>query len=375
MNFTSKAIGIDLGTSNVVIYQEGKGIVLREPAVVAMDKNTGHVIKVGSAARNMLGRTPGHVAAVHPIVDGVISDYELTAKMITEMVKKVVKGAIIKPNMIVSVPSGVTEVEERAVVQAVMEAGAKRVYLIEEVRAAALGARLDMTHPTGYLVVDIGGGTTDIGVTVSEEVAYSTSLKIAGMTFDRAIIDYIKNQYRFTIGENTAEEIKMTIGCVVPRPSLMTMSVSGRDDMMGYSQGELLNYYQKTGQVRDQGKGASRDRGRERLREKIVVTSEEIRMALEQPVKQILDGIEQVINHLSPELAADVIKNGITLTGGGSQIWGMDQLIKSRFFTECNLADDADSCVAFGCGRALGWTSNMTDGPINIARNRRMMEY
>ncbi|MBR6825691.1 MAG: rod shape-determining protein [Oscillospiraceae bacterium] len=345
MIFASKAIGIDLGTSNVVIYQEGRGIVLREPAVVAMDKNTGHVIKVGSAARNMLGRTPGHVAAVHPLVGGVISDYELTAKMITEMVKKVVKGAIIKPNMIVSVPSGITEVEERAVVQAVMEAGARRVYLIEEVRAAALGAHLNMSRPTGYLVVDIGGGTTDIGVAVSNEVAYSSSLKIAGMAFDQAIMDYVREKYQFTIGESTAEEIKMTIGCVIPRPSLMTMTVSGRDNRKGYPQDNL------------------------------VISSEDVRMALEQPVRLILEEITRVINHLSPELAADVIKNGVTLTGGGSQIWGMDQLIANHFYTECNLADDADSCVAFGCGMALDWTNNMNDGPINIARNRRMLEY
>ena len=345
MRLTSKAIGIDLGTSNVVIYQEGRGIVLREPAVVAMDKNTGQVIKVGSAARNMLGRTPGHVAAVHPIVGGVISDYELTAKMITEMVKNVVKGSIMKPNMIVSVPSGITEVEERAVVQAVMEAGARRVYLIEEVRAAALGAHLPMNRPTGYLVVDIGGGTTDVGVAVSNEIAYSTSVKVAGMAFDQAIMDYIREKYQFTIGENTAEEIKMTIGCVAPRPSLMTMTVSGRDNRKGYPQDDL------------------------------VITSEDVRMALEQPVRQILDAIAHVINRLSPELAADVIKNGITLTGGGSQIWGMDQLIADQFLTECNLADDGDSCVAYGCGAAIDWTNNMNDGPINIARNRRMMEY
>ena len=345
MRLIAKPIGIDLGTSNVVIYQKGKGIVLREPSVVAMDKNTGQVIKVGSAARSMLGRTPGHVVAVHPLAGGVISDYELTAKMLAEMVKEAVKGSIVKPNMIVSVPSGVTEVEERAVVQAVMEAGARRVYLIEEVRAAALGAHLPMNRPVGYLVVDVGGGTTDVGAVVSNEVAYSASVKTAGMAFDQAIIDYVRDKYHFTIGENMAEEIKMTIGCVLPRPSLMTMVVSGRNNKKGYPQDDL------------------------------VVTSEDVRTALEQPVRQILDTITQVINHLSPELAADVIKNGITLTGGGSQIWGMDQLLASYFHTDCNLADDADSCVAFGCGAALDWTNNMNDGPINIARNRKMMEY
>ena len=345
MIFKSSTIGIDLGTSNVVIYQEGKGLILREPSVVAMDKNTGNVVQVGSAARNMLGRTPGHIAAVHPVVGGVIADYELTAKMITELVKKVVKGAIIKPNMIVSVPSGITEVEERAVVQAVMEAGARRVYLIEEVRAAALGARLPMNRPTGYLVVDIGGGTTDVGVVVSNEVAYSTSVKVAGMAFDQAIIDYVRNKYRYSIGENTAEEIKMSIGCVLPRPNVMTMRVPGRSDKRGKYLMDLE------------------------------VTSEDVRIALQPLVKQIIDAIVHVINHLTPELAADVIKNGVTLTGGGSHIWGMDQLIANEFMTTCSLSDDADSCVAYGCGTAIDWVDNMNDGPINIARKRRMQEY
>ena len=367
MNLISKPIGIDLGTSNVLIYQAGRGVILREPTIVAMDKNTGNVVKVGSAARNMLGRTPGHIAAVRPLVGGVVADYELTAKMLTEMVKKTVKGAIIKPDMIVSVPSGVTEVEERAVVQAVMEAGAKRVYLIEEVRAAALGAHLDMSRGTGHLVVDIGGGTTDIGVVVSNEVAYSSSIQVAGMTFDQAIMDYVQRQYQFTIGESTAEEIKTTIGCVISRPSLMTMAVPGRDSKVGYSQGELLDYYKRTGQTKA--------RVVKQAREEVLVNSEEIRVALEPYVAQILVEIQKVINHVSPELASDVMKNGITLTGGGSQIWGMDQLIGSYFNTECNLADDADSCVACGCGRAIDWTKNMNDGPINIARNRRMMDY
>ncbi len=367
MNLTSKAIGIDLGTSNVVIYQEGKGIVLREPTVVAMDKNTGNVIQVGSAARNMLGRTPGHVVAVRPLVGGVVADYELTAKMLTEMVKRTVKGSIIKPDMIVSVPSGVTEVEERAVVQAVMEAGAKRVYLIEEVRAAAIGASLDMSRPTGHLVVDIGGGTTDIGVVVSNEVAYSSSIKVAGMTFDKAIMDYIQKKHLFTIGENAAEEIKTTIGCVIPRPNTMAMNVRGRDNVVGLSDGELLDYYKRS----ERRSKSERPIAREEIR----INSEEIRMALEPYVIQILEEISKVINHVSAELASDAIKNGITITGGGSQIWGMDRLIADYFHTECNLADDADSCVAYGCGSAISWTKHMNDGPINIARNRRMMDY
>ena len=345
MNFRSNPIGIDLGTSNVVIFQKGKGIIVREPSVVAMDKNTGNVVKVGSAARNMLGRTPGHIAAVHPIVGGVIADYELAAKMITEMVKTAVQGAIIKPHMIVSIPSGVTEVEERAVVQAVMEAGARRVYLIEEVRAAALGAHLPMNRPNGHLVVDIGGGTTDVGVVVSNEVAYSTSVKTAGIAFDRAIMDYIRRKYDFSIGENTAEEIKMTIGCVKRRDVPMKMVVHGRFNKKGYPNA------------------------------RVEISSDEICAALEPCVNQIFLAIEDVMEHITPELAADVIKNGITLTGGGSQIWGMDQLLADYLNTTCGRTDDADTCVAFGCGAALAWTANMNDGPINIARNRKMMGY
>lgn len=200
----SKDLGIDLGTSNVLIYAAGKGIVLREPAVIALDKNTGKVLQVGAAARNMLGRTPGNVVAIHPLQDGVISDYELTAKMLTEMIRKVVKYAVVKPRMIVSVPSGVTEVEERAVIQAAMEAGARRVYLIEEPLAAALGAQLDISSPEGHMIVDIGGGTTDIGVLTMNGVAFSDSVKVAGNDFDEAIIKYVRRHFGVVIGNNAA---------------------------------------------------------------------------------------------------------------------------------------------------------------------------
>ncbi|MBP3412240.1 MAG: rod shape-determining protein [Oscillospiraceae bacterium] len=344
MLFMSKDIGVDLGTSNVLIYQQGRGIVLREPAVVAMDKNTGRVLQVGAAARNMLGRTPGHVTAVHPLTDGAISDYELTAKMLTEMIKRITKGAIVKPRMIVSIPSGVTEVEERAVIQAAMEAGARRVYLIEEVRAAALGAQIDMDRAEGHMVVDIGGGTTDIGVLTMNEVAYSASLKVAGMTFDEAIIRFVRKNLGIAIGENTAEEIKLTIGCVKPRPNLQSMRVTGRDI--------------RTGLAKD-----------------FEITSDHVLEALRRPVRQIVEKVVDVMDCVTPELAADVTKNGVVLTGGSSQLWGMDQLIAERLNTECILADDADSCVAYGCGRALSWMNHMTEGPINIARQRKMKDY
>ncbi len=343
MLFSSKDLGIDLGTSNVLIYQKGKGIVLREPSVIALDKNTGKVLKVGAAARNMLGRTPGNVVATHPLKDGAISDYELTALMLTEMVRSVVKRAIMKPRVIISVPSGITEVEERAVIQAAMEAGARRVYLIEEPLAAALGAQMNLTDAEGHMVVDIGGGTTDIGILTMNSIAYSDSVKVAGMSFDDAIIRYIRRTFGVAIGENTAEEIKLTIGCVKERPDRQSMVVSGRDI--------------KTG-----------------LTKQIEVTSDHMLEALRRPVRQILEKISDVIDRVTPELAADVTRNGIVLTGGGSQIWGMDQLIADRFQTECILADDTDSCVACGCGKSISWMNRIQEGTINVARGRKLRD-
>ena len=339
----SKDLGIDLGTSNVLIYAAGKGVVLREPAVIALDKNTGKVLQVGAAARNMLGRTPGNVVAIHPLQDGVISDYELTARMLMEMIRRVMKHAVVKPRMIVSVPSSITEVEERAVIQAAMEAGARRVYLIEAPLAAALGAQLDINAPEGRMVVDIGGGTTDIGVLTMNGVAQSSSVKVAGMEFDEAIIKYVRRHFGVVIGKNTAEEIKLSIGCVLPRPETQTMTVKGRD--------------LKTGLARE-----------------FTVSSEEIMEALKRPARQITDKVLDVLEQTTPELVADISKNGIVLTGGGSQIYGMDALLHERTEIKCMLADDADSCVAYGCGRSLAWMNHMQEDTINIARRRLLRE-
>ncbi|MBQ7871107.1 MAG: rod shape-determining protein [Oscillospiraceae bacterium] len=339
----SRDLGIDLGTSNVLIYAAGKGVVLREPAVIALDKNTGKVLQVGAAARNMLGRTPGNVVAIHPLQDGVISDYELTARMLTEMIRRVIRHAVIKPRMIVSVPSGITEVEERAVIQASMEAGARRVYLIEEPLAAALGAQLNISAPEGHMIVDIGGGTTDIGVLTMNGIAYSSSLKVAGLEFDAAIIKAVRKRYGVIIGANTAEDLKLTIGCVLPRPEPVTMTVKGRD--------------LKTG-----------------LAKEVEISSEEMMDVLKRPARQITDKVLDVLEQTSPELVADIAKNGIVLTGGGSQIWGMDRLLQERTEMRCMLADDADSCVAYGCGKSLAWMNHMQEGPINIARTRLLKE-
>lgn len=339
----SKDLGIDLGTSNVLIYAAGKGIVLREPSVVALDKNTGKILQVGAAARNMLGRTPGNVAAIHPLQDGVISDYELTARMLTEMIRRVVRFSIVKPRMIVCVPSGITEVEERAVIQAAMEAGARRVYLIEEPLAAALGAHLDVSAPEGRMVVDIGGGTTDIGVITMNGVAISSSIKVAGTQFDEVIIKYVRKRFGVIIGANTAEEIKLSIGCVNPRPASLTMTAKGRDVKSG-------------------------------LAHEFTVTSEEIMEVLRRPARQIADRVLDVLEQTTPELVADISKNGILLTGGGSQLWGMDQVLRDRTEMNCVVADDADSCVAYGCGKSLGWMNHMQEGTINISRRRLLKE-
>lgn len=339
----SKDLGIDLGTSNVLIYSAGKGILLREPSVIALDKNTGKVLQVGAAARNMLGRTPGNVVSIHPLQDGVISDYELTARMLTEMIKRVVKHAIVKPRLIISVPSGITEVEERAVIQAAMEAGARRVYLIEEPLAAALGAKLDISAPEGKMIVDIGGGTTDIGVLTMNGLAQSSSIKVAGMEFDEALIRYVRRHHGVVIGDNTAEDIKLNIGSVWQRAEDLSMTAKGRD--------------LKTGLARE-----------------FTITSDETIDAFKRPARTITDEVLAVLEQTSPELVADISKNGIVLTGGSSQIYGMDRLIQERTEMRCMLADDADSCVAYGCGRSLAWMNHMQEGTINIARRRMLKE-
>ena len=339
----SRDLGIDLGTANVLVYVEGKGIVLREPSVVAIDKNSGKVLQVGAAARNMLGRTPGNVVAVRPLREGVISDYEMTEKMRAEFMKKIIRYSLVKPRVVVCVPSGVTEVEERAVIQATMEAGARRVYLIEEPFAAGLGAGLDLSRPNGYMVVDIGGGTTDIAVLSLNDLAVSSSIKIAGDTFDDTIITYLRRRQGLLIGANTAEEIKITIGSVMERPEEMSMTVKGRD--------------LKTGLPRE-----------------VLVTSSELLEVLRRPARFIVEEILSVLEQSSPELVADISQNGIILTGGGSQIWGMDRMIYERTEIPCMVADDPESCVALGCGKSLQWINSMQEGTINLARRKLMRE-
>ena len=343
MPLFSNDLGVDLGTANVLIYSEGKGIVIREPSVVAMDKNTGRILEVGAAARNMMGRTPGNVVAMRPIKSGVISDHEMTVRMLQALFRKATKSGLFtpKPRVVICVPSGVTEVEERTVINAAIEAGARRAYLIEEPLAAALGANLNIEGPNGHMVVDVGGGTTDIAVLSMNGVAASSSVKVAGDNFDEAIARHVRRKHDVVIGQTTAEEIKIQIGCVFPRSEDASMLIKGRDA--------------KTGMPRE-----------------LVLQSAEIYEVLRRPARQIADEVQSVLEVTSPELVGDISQNGITLTGGGSQIWGMDKLLTERTGIPCTLADDPDSCVAYGCGKSLSWMNQMQEGPINIARRRLM---
>ena len=343
MKLFANDLGVDLGTSNVLIYVEGVGVVVREPSVVAVDKNSGRILQVGTEAKNMLGRTPGNVVAMQPLKEGVISDHEMTVRMLQVLFRKAIKKSLLisKPRVVICVPSGITEVEERTVINAAIEAGARRVYLIEEPLAAALGANLDIEGPKGRMIVDIGGGTSDIAVLTMSGVAVSSSLKVAGDSFDEAIARHVRRVHGVVIGKSTAEDIKIKIGCVAEREDALAVTIRGRDS--------------KSGMPRE-----------------LTLTSEELFEVLRRLARQIADEVVSVLEDASPELVGDIAESGITLTGGGSQLWGMAQVIAERTGIACVVADDPDSCVAYGCGKSLSWMSHLTEGPINIAKKRLM---
>lgn len=338
----SRDIGIDLGTASVLVYVKGRGVVLREPSVVAVDRNTGKLLKVGEEAQKMLGRTPGGIVAIRPLRDGVISDYEMTERMLKEFIRKVSIFRLFKPRIVICVPSSITEVEERAVIDAGISAGARRVYLLEEPVAAALGTGMDISKPEGHMVVDIGGGTSDIAVLSLGGVVASESIKTAGDKFDDAVVRYIRRKHNVLIGERTAEELKINIGCVFPRQEDLSMEVKGRCLITG-------------------------------LPRSITVTSGEMLEALGEVAASILEAIHNVLEHTPPELVADISKNGIVMTGGGSLVWGFDKLIESRTGIETHVADDAVSCVAYGTGKSLDSINEMQDGTINLSRKKQMV--
>ena len=337
----AKDIGIDLGTASVLVYVKGKGVVLNEPSVVAIDKNTGKLLKVGAEAQAMLGRTPGNIVAIRPLREGVISDYEVTERMIKEFLHKVMGFQLFKPRIIICVPSGITEVEERAVVDAGLQSGASHVYLIEEPVAAAIGAGIDITKPEGHMVVDIGGGTSDIAVISLKGVVESASIKVAGDQFNEAIVKYMRRKHNILIGERTAEQMKMQIGCVFPKDEETTIEIKGRCLMTG-------------------------------LPKTISVTSSEMLEAFEEPVERILEAIHGVLERTPPELVADIANNGIVMTGGGSLVDGFDKLITARTGIHTVVAENAISCVAIGTGKSLDSVHEMNDGTVNLSRRKQM---
>ncbi|MCL2082351.1 MAG: rod shape-determining protein MreB [Oscillospiraceae bacterium] len=341
MSFISRDIGLDLGTASILVYVKGKGIVLREPSVVAIDKNNGKLLKVGTDAQKMLGRTPGNIVAMRPLSEGVISDFEMTERMIKEFLNKVTGFRLVRPRLVICVPSGITEVEERAVIDAGMNAGARKVYLIEEPIAAAIGAGVDITKPNGHMVVDIGGGTTDVAVISLSGIVESNSIKIAGDQFDEAIIKYIRRKHNVLIGERTAEELKINIGCVFPRPETKEIEAKGRCLLTG-------------------------------LPRIFTVTSNEMMEAFEEVSSRIVETIHSVLESTPPELVVDLATNGIIMTGGGSLVWGLDKLVESKTGISTNVVDEAVSCVAYGTGKSLDMLDDMQDGTINLSRKRQM---
>ncbi len=332
-------IGIDLGTATVLVYVKGKGIVLKEPSVVAIDKNTDRILKVGREAQQMLGRTPGNIVAIRPLRDGVISQYEITLRMIQHFIRQASGPLIFKPRVMICVPSGITEVEERAVVDAATQAGAKKTYLIEEPVAAAIGAGIDISVPNGNMVIDIGGGTTDIAVISLGGVVVSESIKIAGDKFDEAIIRYVRKKYSVLIGERTAEAIKIAVGSVWTREERKYIDVKGRCLIKG-------------------------------LPRMIRVWSDEMIEALDEPITAIVDAVTAVIERTPPELIGDIVANGIVMTGGGSLLYGLDYLISNVTGIATRVADKAVSCVALGTGKSLDNISMLPEGAINISRSR-----
>ena len=315
-------IGIDLGTATVIAYVKGKGIVLREPSVVAVDNNTKEVLAVGQEARRMLGRTPGNIVATRPLKDGVISDYTVTEKMLKHFIKKICGRFIFAPRIMICIPSQVTEVEKKAVIDAASQAGARRVYLIEEPIAAAIGAGIDISKPCGNMIVDIGGGTTDVAVISLGGSVVSTSLKVAGDKFDEAIIKYIKRKHNVIIGERTAEDLKVNIGCVFPKIQDEEMDIRGRDLTTG-------------------------------LPKTVTIHSSEMLEALIEPAMMIVDAVHSVLERTPPELASDISDKGIYMTGGGCLLDGLDKLLQEKTGITTMIAQDTVSCVALGTGKAL----------------------
>ncbi|MBP2639727.1 MAG: mreB [Firmicutes bacterium] len=319
----SRDVGIDLGTANTLVHVKGKGIVLREPSVVAILRDTGAVLAVGEEAKQMIGRTPGNIIAIRPLKDGVIADFDVTQAMLKYFIRKSIDTkSFVRPRVVVGVPSGITEVEKRAVIDATVQAGAREAYLIEEPMAAAIGAGLPVHEPTGNMVVDIGGGTTEVAVISLGGIVTSRSIRVGGDEMDEAIVQYIKRTYNLMIGERTAEAVKMSIGSALLPAGGETMDVRGRDLVTGLP--KTLN-----------------------------IKAEEVLYALSEPVASIIEAVKVTLEKTPPELASDIMDRGIVMTGGGSLLRGLDLLLSKETGMPVHIAEDALSCVAIGTGKAL----------------------
>ena len=328
----SMDIGIDLGTANVLVYVKGKGVVLKEPSVVAVNRDTNQVLAIGEEARQMIGRTPGNIVAIRPLRDGVIADYDITESMLRFFIEKVVGRSIVfRPRIMICIPSGVTMVEQRAVQEAAEQAGARHIQLIEEPLAAAMGAGLDIVEAQGSMVVDIGGGTTDVAVISLGGVVTSESIRIAGDTFDEDLIAYVKREFNLLIGERTAEEIKLRVGAAHTAARREQMDVRGRDLLSG-------------------------------LPKNITISTAQASSAIEASVMRIVDCVKKVLEETPPELAADIMDHGIVLTGGGAMLYGFDSLIQKETGIPTMLAEEPLSCVAIGTGKALDFADCLGDG-------------
>lgn len=323
-NFFSKDMGIDLGTANTLVYVRGRGIVVREPSVVAIQEDTRQVLAVGQEAKQMIGRTPGNIVAIRPLKDGVIADFDITQSMLKYFIKRAYpkKSLFFTPRVVVGVPSGVTEVERRSVEEAALQAGAKEAYLIEEPMAAAIGAGLPVEEPTGSMVVDVGGGTTEIAIISLGGIVTSKSVRIGGDELDESIVQYIKKEYSLMIGERTAEEVKVRIGSAYPKAKEEKMAVRGRDLVSG-------------------------------LPKTLTISSTEILEALHEPINAIIEAIKYTLEKTPPELAADIMEFGIVLTGGGALLDGFDKLVKKETGMPVHIAEEALDCVALGTGKTI----------------------
>ena len=334
-------IAVDLGTSSTLLFEQGKGIAAREPTVVAVDRVNGKILKVGQDAQKMLGRTPANIVAIRPVSAGVISDYEMAAQMLRELVGRLTSFSLFKPRVLACVPSSITGVEERAMIDAAIEAGARRVYLLETAVATTMGAGVDISKPDGHMIIDIGGGTTEIAIVSAGGVVECESIKVAGTSFDEAIVKYVRRKHNMLIGLTAAEELKRNIGCVMQRPDMGIEEIKGRN---------LENGLPKT----------------------VKLSSNELIEAFVEPMNHILDAIHAVLERTPPQLVGDLDKNGIILSGGGSLIYGIDRLIDRSTGIRTIVVDDPISCAAYGAGKMLKNLDTMQDGMMNFFRMRQL---